>query len=168
MDRRRREGLENEFGRGGNRHAEIEPIGKVRDPIAAVAYSPDGRLIAAARYGCVEILSAPPQSGRSAKGSVSPTLVKKLSGISGNVNAVGFYADGGLLFAAAGEPGLFGELTLWNTGTWTRLKTLRGHRDALLGAALRPDGKMVATASYDQTVRLWDVATGRSAGVEGA
>jgi WD40 repeat protein len=128
----------------------IEPVGKPRNPIAAVAFSPDGRWIAAARYGSVEILAA---SDR--------TLVKTLSGLAGNVNDVGFSADGTLLFAAAGEAGLFGELTLWNSSDWTRRKTLRGHRDALLGAELSPDGKIVATGSYDQTIRLWDAVTGK-------
>ena len=141
----------------------IEPVGKARNPIAAVAFSPDGRWIAAARYGCVEILSAPqrtsPGSGSSAFGK--PVLLKTLSGIAGNVNGVGFSTDGTLLFAAAGEAGLFGELSLWNTADWSRRLTLRGHRDALLGAALSPDGKIAATASYDQTIRLWSVATGK-------
>jgi WD40 repeat protein len=141
----------------------IEPVGKARNPIAAVAFSPDGRWIAAARYGCVEILSAPqrtsPGSGSSAFGK--PVLLKTLSGIAGNVNSVGFSADGTLLFAAAGEAGLFGELSLWNTADWSRRLTLRGHRDALLGAALSPDGKIAASASYDQTIRLWSVATGK-------
>lgn len=146
----------------------IEPVGKPRNPIAAVAYSPDGRWIAAAQYGRVEILSAPVQTSRG-PGKTTPgkmaigktSLVTTLSGISGSVNGVGFSADGAVLFAAAGEAGLFGELTLWNTGDWTRRQMLRGHRDALLSAAMSPDGKIVATASYDQTIRLWDAATGK-------
>jgi hypothetical protein len=131
----------------------IEPIGKPRNPIAAVAYAPDGRWLAVARYRSVEIRSAAKADGN--------RLVATLAGIAGNVNGVGFSTDGSLLFAAAGEPGLFGELSLWNTSDWTRRRTLRGHRDALLGAAISPNGKIVATASYDQMIRLWDVATGK-------
>ena len=36
----------------------VAPIGPVRRPINAVACSPDGRWIAVARYGVVELLSA--------------------------------------------------------------------------------------------------------------
>jgi len=131
----------------------IEPVGKPRNPIAAVAYSPDGRWLAVARYGSVEIRSAAKADGN--------RQVVTLSGIAGNVNGVGFSADGSMLFAAAGEPGVFGELSLWHTSDWTRRRTMRGHRDALLGAAISPNGKIVATASYDQMLRLWDVATGK-------
>jgi WD40 repeat protein len=131
----------------------IEPVGKPRNPIAAAAYSPDGRWLAVARYRSVEI--------RSAVKADANRVVATLSGIAGNVNGVGFSADGSLLFAAAGEPGLFGELSLWNTSDWTRRRTLRGHRDNLLAAAISPNGKIVATASYDQMMRLWDVTTGK-------
>jgi hypothetical protein len=133
----------------------IEPKAKPRKPINSLAYSPDGQLIAAAGYRSVTILTASTVSA-SAK---SP--VQTLSGLSGNVNAIGFSSDGSVLFGAAGEPGLFGELTFWNTADWTRRQTLHGHRDALLTAAVSPDGKLAATGSYDQSIRLWDLSTGK-------
>ena len=39
--------------------------------------------------------------------------------------------------------------------------TLAGHTDGVAGVAVSLDGKMVATASSDQTARLWDAATGQ-------
>ena len=38
---------------------------------------------------------------------------------------------------------------------------LEGHRAAVSAVAFRPDGLCVATASFDHTVKVWDVAEGK-------
>jgi hypothetical protein len=121
-----------------------------RRAIQAVAYHPRGEYLAAGGYQTVELLSP---FGLGAGG--------RLSGLSGNVNALLFSADGALLVAAAGEPGRFGEACLFSAATGEKLRALRGHRDALYAAALSPDGRILATGSWDHEIKLWEASTGK-------
>ena len=40
------------------------------------------------------------------------------------------------------------------------LQTLIGHTAEVVGIAFSPDGRRIATASFDRTIKLWDTATG--------
>ncbi len=144
-------------GAKGPQGAELDPTQLVtpkiavtapaRQAINAVACSPDGQWIALARYGRVELLSA------------DRKLVRELKDIRGSVSDLAFGADSKSVAAAAGEPGLFGEARLWNVEDGKLLQTFTGHRDSLYSVAISPDGKSLATGSYDQQIKLWSILT---------
>jgi WD40 repeat protein len=48
---------------------------------------------------------------------------------------------------------------LWDVATGQERITLKGHPAAVVRAAFAPDGKTLATASADGTLKLWRAAT---------
>jgi WD40 repeat protein/beta-lactamase regulating signal transducer with metallopeptidase domain len=50
---------------------------------------------------------------------------------------------------------------LWDTATWKERGQCLGHRAPVFGLAFAPDGRSLATASKDETVRVWALPAGR-------
>jgi WD40 repeat protein len=49
---------------------------------------------------------------------------------------------------------------LWNPTTGKIISTLNGHQGSVESVAFSPDGKTLATASFDNTIKLWNPTTG--------
>ncbi|MCI0541037.1 MAG: protein kinase [Verrucomicrobiales bacterium] len=85
--------------------------------------------------------------------------------------AAQFSAEGHLLcvqVSADGEwlaVGGFDWVLIWriNEGQNSR-RTLKAHLDPVVALAFSPDGRILATASEDQTIKLWETATGNELG----
>jgi WD40 repeat protein len=57
------------------------------------------------------------------------------------------------------------EIHLYDVGTGRREAVLRGHSTPVSFVAYRPDGKQLASTADDQTIRLWDPATGQQTAI---
>ena len=53
-----------------------------------------------------------------------------------------------------------GVIHLWDTGAESR-SAFQGHEFAVTSVSISPDGRQFLSSSYDGTVRLWDIASGR-------
>jgi WD40 repeat protein/serine/threonine protein kinase len=75
--------------------------------------------------------------------SLAPTVVR-------------YSPDGRML--AVGRQG--GAIELWDASSGQRIRELVGHAHSPLGLAFNSSGTLLASAAYDQTLRLWSTADG--------
>jgi Tol biopolymer transport system component len=117
-------------------------------PVTALAYSPDGKTLAAGAHRDVILLDA------------AGTVLGRLPAQSGSVTALAFTPDGKTLAVAAGAPSKPGEVRLYPVPGDTPARTIAAHKDSVYGLAVSPDGKTLATCGYDRLVKLWNLADG--------
>jgi WD40 repeat protein len=138
------------------------------DRVRAVAFSPDGSLLATVSDD--KTLRLWDVTGK------KPPIV--LRGPGQKLRALAWSPDGRLLATGSGsweQENVPGKVMLWDLTARRVVVTLSGHTRPINSAAFSPDGKFLATGSEDNTVRLWDVAARRgvarltagSAGVNG-
>lgn len=118
----------------------IDNLAGHASPVTQIAFSEDGQLVATAsadrttriwstRYG---------------------TNIATFENDHGAVQALAFSPDGSRLVSAN-----LRDAWVWSTATGNQLGALQGHSSAVLDAAFSGDGSMIATASGDNTARVW-------------
>ena len=145
--------------------------------VLSLAWSPDGRTLVSGCWDTALHLWSVPHQKR----------LQVLRAHHGSIWDVAFSPNGQILASGSGKWDGHPEIKLWNIPgeddsaldeglqaeeprnadqplVRPRL-TLRGHSAGVTALAFSPDGATLATASWDRTARLWDVATGTARAV---
>lgn len=120
-------------------------------PVTALAYHPNGKLLAAGTHGEVALIDP-----------AKCEVVGKLDGQSNRVTALAFNKAGSLLAVASGEPGKTGQIRVYDfqgTTAKPRAALTAAHTDIIYALTFSPDDKLLASAGYDRTIKLWNAST---------
>jgi WD40 repeat protein len=114
-------------------------------------YSPNGRYVAAGT-GCGQVDIWDTRTGRQLGHQVTFSFTV-------NLLAPAFSPDGSQL--AIANTGNSGQVSILDVATDKVMTVLTAHTGQVEDIAYSPNGKLLATASIDHTVRIWDAQTGR-------
>jgi len=134
---------------------QIKPRSPRAAPVAALAYRPDGKLLAAGVQS--EVVLIDPTNGE---------VQGRRTAQGGRVTALAYSPNGEMLAVACGSAGAAGEIRLYTTGfnglpAEQPSLVFTAHADLIHALAFHPDNKSLASCGYDRLIRIWDVATGK-------
>ena len=121
-------------------------------PVRAIAISADGESAISGSFDATAILW-----------SLSRRIAQQVLRFhAAAVNAVAFLKDERVATAGAD-----GRVAIWHRASQQPDRVFEGHSAPIVALALSPGGEMLASASWDHTVRLWPTADGSPRVLEG-
>ena len=149
--------LVREWIRAGAKNDSPAEASEIRTPvylqppvITALRFSPDGADIAVSGNGEVLIHGV---DGRAP--------LRRLMGTAERILSLAYSADGKLLIAGGGTPAQFGEIQIWDAKNGKLLRSMRATSDTVFGASLSPDASKIAVGCTDNSVRVFETASGK-------
>jgi WD40 repeat protein len=138
--------------------AEVATLPGHAGRVGAVRFSPDGKLLAVASWKVVVAEGQSPSSRRSihlwdtATWKAAPVPAP----LAGDDGGLGEFSPDGKRLATLHDR----QAKVWDVASGSLVRTLAGHRQDLTDVHFSADGRRLATASMDGSLRLWDLATG--------
>lgn len=126
------------------------PVYRVPPVITALAYSPNGSVLAVSGYR-EALLHKSDMTG----------IVARLGGKSDRIESIAYSPDGKTIGIVGGSPARFGEVQFWDATTNALLKAAEVAPDSLFGASFSPDGKSLGCGGADNAVRVVSVPEGK-------
>lgn len=118
--------------------------GNISNPNYSVAFSPNGRTLAAGcENGTVMLWD-----------TASGTEIRALQDRSSSVLSVAFGPDSRIIALGNWDD----RIRIWDVASGTEKRILQGHSDLVSSVAFSPDGRTLASGSWDGTIRLWQMA----------
>jgi WD40 repeat protein len=119
-------------------------------PIAALAFSPDGKQLAASGYH--EITLWEPTTGK---------LLRRVKNLPQRIQALAWHPAGQWLAVGGGTPGQSGEIALVDTAKGEVAKVLGTTIDTVMTLAFDAKGERLAAGGADNAIRLFAIPEGK-------
>src|SRR5204862_5658675 len=126
------------------------PVYAALPVISALAFSPDGNILAVSGYHEV-VLHTNDGSG----------MIARLVGESPRIESVAFSPNGKLLAISGGAPARFGEIQFWDAESHKAVHAFKVANDSVYGVSFSPDSERLAFGGEDETVRVIAVNDGK-------